>query len=197
MPILTEPEGHAVPSPDLSGIRAKLVTTAVLATLLLTPAGVAAQRLPGMPGGQGGTVAMHQAEFYAHVMTEVRGALDGWHRAWAEDEADELASHYADDAVVAFPGRRPVWGRAAISEALTDRLGTTGEAQVAIGDVSASGRVAYVGGRFQIELEEGDSTGEQIEGFHSTVFYRTGRDWLIRSQVFHPDPEVDEGGSRP
>lgn len=166
--------------------------TALAIALLLVPTVVQAQRLPGMPGSQGGTVAMHQAEFYAHVMNKVQESLEGWHEAWAGDDVEGLADRYAEDAVLALPGREPVWGRAAIQEALPTRLRGVGEAQVSIGDVSASGRMAYVGGRFQMDLQEEGGSGRQLTGYHSTVFYRVGSDWMIRSQVFHPDPPPQE-----
>lgn len=177
-------------SRPLSGsLPARAACLGAVSILLLWPPAATAQQLPGMPGSQGGTAEMHRAEFYAHVMDKVRVSFEGWHASWSGDDAGELAELYAEDAVLVLPGGTPIWGRPAIQEALPPRLRDAGEAQVGIGDVSASGRMAYVGGRFQIEIQEGDQAGRQLEGFHSTVFFRTGGDWLIRSQVFHPDPD--------
>ncbi len=164
------------------------VLTVVAAAALLLASPASAQRLPGMPGSQGGSASQNMAEFYAHVMNNVAESMEAWRSAWAEDDVDGLSELYAEDAVLVLPEAGPVWGRAAIREALSASLGGVGQAQAAIGDVKASGRLVYVGGSFQIEMQEGPRAGERMEGFHSTVLYRTGQDWFIRSQVFRPEP---------
>lgn len=176
-------------------IKRRLFPCAALVLLalptLVLPSPAAAQRLPAMPGSQGGTAGQHMAEYYAHVMQKIATSMETWRGAWSSDDVEALVDHYTDDAVLLLPGAGAAWGRDAIREALAGPLGRAGQAQAAIGDVKASGRLAYVGGSFQIEIQEGERAGERLTGFHSTVFFREGGDWLIRSQVFRVEGATD------
>lgn len=157
--------------------------------LLLAPAAVPeaeAQTLPGMPGSQGGTAAMHMAEYYADVTSHVNETLTSWRTAWNGDDLERLSGTYMDGAFLLFPGEDPTWGRDAIRTILEARLGQLGEAQLSLGDIHASGKLAYVGGRFYYEIQTGERAGQRVSGYHVTILFREDGVWLIRSQVFRP-----------
>lgn len=147
----------------------------------------AAQTLPGIPGSQGGTAAMHMAEYYADVMSHVDETMSSWRSAWRRDDLETLSSIYMDGALLLFPDEEPTWGREAIRTVLGARIGEIGEGQLSVGDVHASGKLAYVGGRFFFEVQSGDRAGQRISGYHVTIFFRVDGVWMIRSQVFRPN----------
>ncbi|NIV60061.1 MAG: DUF4440 domain-containing protein [Gemmatimonadetes bacterium] len=146
-----------------------------------------AQTLPGIPGSQGGTAAMHMAEYYADVMSHVSETMSEWRSAWRVDDLEALSGIYMDGALLLFPDEEPTWGREAIRTVLGARIGDLGEGQLSLGDVHASGKLAYVGGRFFFEVQSGDRAGQRISGYHVTIFFRQEGVWMIRSQVFRPN----------
>lgn len=169
-------------------IRRRTAVALVLSLATLGPGapGADAQSLPGMPGSQGGTAAMHMAEYYADVVSHVNETLTTWRSAWSVDDLDTLSGTYMDGALLLFPGEDPTWGREAIRTVLDARLGELGEAQLSLGDIQASGKLAYVGGRFYYEVQSGERAGERVSGYHVTILFREDGVWLIRSQVFRP-----------
>jgi len=173
---------HPLKNPEL---RPALTLGFILILASVPSAG--AQTLPGIPGSQGGTAAMHMAEYYADVMSHVNETMSNWRSAWRVDDLDALSGIYMEGALLLFPDEDPTWGREAIRTVLDARIGELGEGQLSVGDVHASGKLAYVGGRFFFEVQSGERAGQRISGYHVTIFFRKDGVWMIRSQVFRPN----------
>ncbi len=165
-----------------SGSRA----TVLLAILLVVAAPVAAQSIPGVPGGSAARARMNRAEYDAEVIQRGDELFKAWRAAWRTDDAEETAGYYTDNAMLVLPGEEAVFGREGIRQRLALQLPTVGEIQTSVRDYSASGKMGYFYGPFYYDLPNGD----RVEGTHATVIFREGRDWLIRSQIFrlNPDP---------
>ena len=159
-----------------------LCAVACAAISTLPPTNGTAQRIPGMPGGDGFSAAANQAEFLADVMFHTDSVLKEWRAAWADDDVDALLELYTDDAVLIFEQDEPVRGHEAMRAKLEALLRESGEAQVSIGDFDASGRMGMVSGLLTVQLRN-QSGSRTTTGIHLTVLTRDRRDWKIRTQV--------------
>ena len=164
-------------------MRNQLLRAAVFAAAsALPPVTGVAQRIPGMPGGDGFSAAANRAEFLADVMFHTDSVLKEWRTAWADDDVVALLDLYSENAVLIFEQDEPVRGHEAIRAKLESLLGESGEAQVSIHDFEASGRMGMVSGLFTVQMR--NLTGSRTTtGIHLTVLTRARRDWKIRSQV--------------
>jgi len=81
--------------------------------------------------------------------------LAQWQKDFAAKDLDKIASHYADDAVVANPGSPAVTGKDAAKASLKDLVGdpafalTLSPAKI---ETSKSGDMAYARGSYQLSM---------------------------------------------
>jgi len=131
------------------------------------------------------------AAYYGEVTARTSELFALWREAWVEDNVPGLASLYHPEAMLYLPDRDPIFTRDLIAEAFTELLPETGEIQAAMLDFDASGKIAYISGMFSLDFRDANGTRHQITGDHVTVCIRMGRHWVIRSQMFRPDPPRD------
>jgi len=92
-----------------------------------------------------------------------------WNSDWAAKDADKLAAHYADDAVLMAPGMEPLKGRDAIRSGLS---GMTSDKALSLKfkaskvEVSKSGDVAYTQGDYQMTMT--DPATHKVMNDHGT-----------------------------
>jgi ketosteroid isomerase-like protein len=162
--------------------RALLASAAVAALLLASPARGLAQA-PGYPQLNPGAV---KAEYLAEVLDRVNELLAEWGDSWSGDRADDLAELYAENAVLIPPDGPLVRGRTAIRDYFGDVLADHGHIEAFMLDFDASGEMSQVFGNYMLGIQQGDGAGTQKSGPMITVYVRSGRTWLIRSQIFMP-----------
>jgi ketosteroid isomerase-like protein len=100
-------------------------------------------------------------------------------RAWSEDDLRSVAGMFAPNALLHVPGLETPARGAEVRAALEAALARFGAIQTLELDFTASGRLAVIAGRHQLEISE----GEDRAGFYSLVLVRTDSDWKIRSLV--------------
>ena len=80
-----------------------------------------------------------------------------WNSDWAAKDADKLAAHYSDDAVLMAPGMDPMKGRDAIKSGLS---GMVSDKALSLSfkaskvDVAKSGDLAYTQGDYQMTMTD-------------------------------------------
>jgi uncharacterized protein (TIGR02246 family) len=120
------------------------------------------------------------AEYHAEVLTQVNKLMERWGKSWGEDDADDVADLYWENAVLIMPGAPPHRGRDAIRAYLEDALPRQeGQVEAFMLDFDASGGMAVVYGNYLFT-----ENGQARSGPLVTVYLRRGRTWKIRSQVF-------------
>jgi len=164
------------------------VLPTILLGLLLSPAAGQGQGLPGVPGGGGFAGGRNMAEFYGEVTARTAELFAVWRERWVEDNPQALAELYSPDAMLYLPDRSPIFTSGMIAEAFAELLPETGEIQAGMLDFDASGKIAYIFGKFTLDFRDANGVRHQITGDHITVAKREGRDWKIRSQMFRKDP---------
>ncbi len=151
----------------------------------LTGSAAAAQA----PGGSGAREAdIARAEYNAFVLSATDSVLRDWRREWREDRLDDLVGEYGPEALLAPPGSAYLFGTEAIGAHFERLLPRTGEIQASIEDFTASARLAYFHGSFQLELADAVE-GPPLKGTHVTVLRRDGDEWRLRAQLFTPSED--------
>jgi ketosteroid isomerase-like protein len=117
------------------------------------------------------------------MLGEVNERLDRWCSAWEADDVEELADHYAENALVLLTDEE-IWGPEAIQTALEESLPEAGPIAHELVDFEVSGSLAYVLGRFRY-TETNEETGARVRrGRLLTILDKQSGNWKIRSQVF-------------
>lgn len=125
-----------------------------------------------------------RAEYLAEVLDRINELLQQWGDAWSNDQVDDLAELYWEDAMIIPPGGTPIRGRDAIREYFVGVLPDHGHIEAFMLDFDASGGMAQAFGNFMLGIQHGDGAGQQRSGPLVTVYMQRGRTWRIRSQVF-------------
>ncbi len=158
----------------------------LLAAVLAPALPLSGQQIPGV-AGDGFSAGQGRAEYYAEAYTTLSAMIGTWQAAWREDRLDRVTELYTENARLVAPHGATLSGRQQIRLLLAGWLAETDGIETTVEDFDASGGLAYVSGKFRFDrVREGVST--PVYGSYFAVFYRKGRNWLIRSQVFHPDP---------
>ncbi len=107
--------------------------------------------------------------------------------AMAAGHAGELAMYFAEDAVLKFPGEKPVKGRRAIEEVhqqmIDQGIGIRPNTQ----EVQASGNLAYEIGTYEML----DKQGKKIDrGHYATIWKKEGGQWKISRDIISRTNEM-------
>ena len=118
-----------------------------------------------------------------------------WNQAYAERDAEALASMYADDAALANPGDRLVKGAAGIREATKSfaedpNLKVTFEANRV--QVAASGDLAYTRGHYAITMTDPSTDRpDTSSGYYLTVWQKQADgSWKAVEDFITPGPAM-------
>lgn len=112
----------------------------------------------------------------AAIQAELQQNEERWNRAYAERDAEALASMYAEDAALANPGEELVRGKESIREA-TAAFAEDPNLKVSFRanriQVAQSGDIAYTRGRYLLTMTNAD-TGkpESSTGHYLTVWQK-------------------------
>jgi uncharacterized protein (TIGR02246 family) len=136
----------------------------------------AAAQAPGYPPVDNRRIL---AEYHAEVLEQLNKLMARWGKAWADDDADDVADLYWENAVLIVPGSPPFRGRDAIRAHLAEVLPEEGDMEAFMLDFDASGGMAVVYGNYRLSTAGEDRSGPLV-----TVYLLQGRTWKIRSQVF-------------
>jgi uncharacterized protein (TIGR02246 family) len=136
----------------------------------------AAAQAPGYPPVDNRQI---YAEYHAEVLDQLNKLMARWGEAWADDDADDVADLYWENAVLIVPGSPPFRGRDAIRTHFAAVLPEEGDVEAFMLDFDASGGMAVVYGNYRLSTAGEDRTGPLV-----TVYLLKGRTWKIRSQVF-------------
>jgi len=126
-----------------------------------------------------------------------------WNSDWAAKDADKIAAHYADDAVLMAPGMEPMKGSAAIKGGLKEMLADKAlslKFKASMVDVSKSGELGYTQGDYQMTMT--DPATHKVVNDHGTYVttYRKQADgsWKavadIASSSVPPGPPAKKKG---
>jgi uncharacterized protein (TIGR02246 family) len=94
----------------------------------------------------------HEADIQALKDNEAQ-----WNKDFQAKDAEKLAAHYADDAVLISPGSQPSIGKEAIHSALKDMVGDNALSlsfQAARVDVAKSGDFAFTQGSYTLTMTD-------------------------------------------
>jgi uncharacterized protein (TIGR02246 family) len=111
-----------------------------------------------------------------------------WNQDWASKDADKIAAHYADDAVLMAPGTPSSTGKDAIRSALKQMVADSGlslKFQASRVDVSKSGDVGYTQGSYTMTMTD-PQTKQAINdhGSYVTVYHKqTDGSWKAVSDI--------------
>ena len=118
----------------------------------------------------------------------LRAAALKWFELYNKQDADGVASLYADDAVIMAPGASAAAGKEAIRTFLAGDIAGAKKAGVSdTGEISGSGisgDMAWVTGTFSIK----DAAGKQVDaGKFVSVYKRTNGEWKIIRDIGNSD----------
>ena len=91
---------------------------------------------------------------------DVKAISDGefqWNQDWAAKDADKIAAHYSDDAVLMAPGMEPTNGKDAIHGALKQMVADNALAlsfKASKVDVAKSGDLGYTQGSYKMTMTD-------------------------------------------
>lgn len=155
--------------------RRSVLAAGLLAGLFAMP--LAAQA----PGYQQLDTRQIMAAYHAEVIEGVNKVMSRWGSAWEDDDVDEVADLYWENASLIPPDEPPLRGRDAIRGYLARTVPGQGRMEAFMLDFDASGGMAVVSGNYAVEVG-----GVQERGSLTTVYLQRGRTWKIRAQVFTP-----------
>jgi len=121
----------------------------------------------------------------------VRGGETAWNADWAAKDADKIAGHYADDAVLMTPGEAPAKGKEAIRTMLQ---GLASDKNLALSfsattvEVAKSGDIAYTQGTYAMTTTNPKTKRPVTEkGTYLTVYKKqAGGDWKAVEDINTP-----------
>lgn len=125
----------------------------------------------GMPGGGGGSAPAHMAAYYAYMLEEVHAVTSAYESAWTDQDFEELADLFHEDAALVVDTGFRVRGREAILERLQELWSPDLHVRLTFVDFEASGDLGVVYGQL------GDAPGK-----HITLVKRFGDDWRVVRQ---------------
>ncbi|NIP58174.1 MAG: DUF4440 domain-containing protein, partial [Gemmatimonadetes bacterium] len=137
----------------------------------------------GLPGSDGRRAGLFHAEYDAHVLANLDTLMTAWHAAWRGDRAGDIASFYADRALLILPDGVPLLGPREIEARLAELLPRIGAARASRLDFDASERLAYLEGTYELDLSPRGG-GRTVRGRHVTAAIRDDEGWRIRAQLF-------------
>lgn len=162
-----------------------LGVTLAMSFLLASPNLVKGQ----LPGQRIPTRDRIHAEFISNIMDGINQAREGWMEEVEKDQLDPLMEAYTPDAMVIPPDGEPLYGELAIKSYWEENLPELKRIQTGLGDMDASGKMAMIAGTYAMERVGENGAVIRESGGLLTVFIQSGRDWLIRAQVFaSPNP---------
>jgi len=148
---------------------------AVLVVGATTPGAAQPQRF-NVPTG-----AQVKAEYLTEAGKGIKETTDRWKTAVAEEDVEALLKLFTPEGAHFSPaGGASYYGREAIRDGLTERLGQIGAVSLTRVDFSASGTLAYLFGRYF--YGPGPEGGAE-QGTYVLILYQAGRNWQIRSYV--------------
>lgn len=112
----------------------------------------------------------------ADILT-IQGIEKNWNEDWGSKDADKLAAHYADDAVLMAPGMAAVSGKEAIRKALAEMVADPKlSLQFQASKVEVSGDLGFTQGSYTYTAT--DSTTRKPVNDHGSYVttYRRGTD---------------------
>lgn len=121
-------------------------------------------------------------DFHSGVFAEVNRATADLTRAWREGDVATAADAYGEHATLQLWRSERCEGKPAIDACLRDLLPRVGEARAAVLDFDAAGSLAYVYGRYYMEVEGGDGARETVVGPYVLIF-RVDSSARIRAHV--------------
>jgi ketosteroid isomerase-like protein len=124
------------------------------------------------------------AEYINNIMGGINEARTGWMEEIEADDLDPLMATYTPDATVIPPGGGSLYGQDAIRAYWEEALPGLGAIRTGLGDMDASGQMAMVAGTYSLERRQENGVMVRESGGLLTVFVQSGREWLIRAQVF-------------
>lgn len=161
----------------------------MLAGLMLAPAMLQAQVVPGAP-----VTDWHRErqEFTADVLRAYDRMITEWRQAWQKGDVAAVSQFYLDDALLFVGDSLPLHGKTKFTPQLERMVPLTVELRTGLSDFVASDRLAYALGPFYWEVRESaGATSRVITGTHVTILVREGRRWKIRSQILRPQANND------
>jgi ketosteroid isomerase-like protein len=163
-----------------------LTHSVLLSLLLLGPAALAAQNLPGgNPRDYAERQRRAAEEYRREMLLEVTGTFGRWKNAWAEDDAGDAADFYTEDAVIVVPTQNAAYrGKADVEQFLEGLLPMVGALSTDIIEFDAGDRLAYLVVHFSSPPSHGIDGSGGMQGTFVSVFRLEGRNWKIRSQTF-------------
>ena len=148
-----------------------------------------------------GTADNHDADIKAIKDNEVQ-----WNKDFAAKDADKLAAHYTEDAVLMNPGMPASNGKAAIQKTLKDMVGDSAlnlQFQSTQVEVAKSGDLAYTHGNYTMTMT--DPATKKVmndKGTYLTVYrkqadgsWKAAQDAAI-SEMPPPAPEPEKTGGK-
>lgn len=177
------PVSSAIRVPGVTAMsRTRLLLPLLALGLLAAPAAAAQAIVPGyVPPDGRASIRVFRSESFK----EANAAISGWRVAWKSRDVRATAGRYTDDATLQLPNGALLHGRDQIERVLAGLLPRAGAFEMGAADFGVCETMAFLVGRF---FYEGGPGSGPVAGTHVTIF-RLERDrWMIRSQVFRPDP---------
>lgn len=101
-------------------------------------------------------------------------------QAMAEGDAAGLASHFAEDALLKFPGQEPLQGRAAIEGAHEQMIAQGISVRPKTEEVESFGEMAYEIGTYELVAGNGEVVDH---GHYATIWKRVDGSWQLYRDV--------------
>ena len=138
-----------------------------------------------------GTMVSFEAEAPEASAPTFDSGGNTWMDAFNDEDADRLAAHYSEDAVMLPPNQPAIFGR--------DAIRADHEAQFASSDFKVElealetvvdGELAYVAGRYRMWTEDGTlvDRGKYVE-----IWRAMGGQWLIYRDIYNSSLPLEEG----
>lgn len=170
-------------------MKSKLIMPAFIG---LTVVLFACDRVASHDEGEGNSAAHHDSAADADAVKKVEQDMVA---AFKAKDVAKVASYYADDAVMATPGRDSATGRDAISKAIgEDMKDAAFSIDLANQDAQASGDLGYTRGTFNVTFTDpGTKKKGTMSGNYVTVFRRqTDGSW--KAVADYASPGAQKGG---